>query len=162
MRLTTLQAEALAKLIAHPVYVGMRNWKPFIPEAVRRLSDDGVERVVAVCLAPQNSRTSIGLYRKYLMDAVEQVSPGLAVDFIESWHDHPGLIEAFRERVEAALLPRDTKPAALFPSSLPPIVCRNGRLPRATPTSGRCGRRRLWWRGQRASPNIAWHSKARG
>src|SRR5208337_4256630 len=65
LRLTSLQAQALAKLIAHPVYVGMRNWKPFIPEAVRRLSDDGVDGVVALCLAPQNSRTSIGLYRKY-------------------------------------------------------------------------------------------------
>ena len=30
--------------------------------------------------------------------------PGLAVDFVESYHDHPGLIEAFRERAEAALL----------------------------------------------------------
>ncbi len=104
LRLTTLQAAALSKLIAHPVYVGMRNWKPFIPEAVRRLSDEGVERVVAVCLAPQNSRTSIGLYRKYLMDAVAQVRPGLAVDFVESYHDHPELIEAFRERAAAALL----------------------------------------------------------
>ena len=104
LRLTTLQAEALAKLIAHPVYVGMRNWNPFIPEAVRRLSEDGARRVVAVCLAPQNSRTSIGLYRKYLMDAVEQVRPGLVVEFVESWHDHPGLIEAFRERAAAALL----------------------------------------------------------
>jgi ferrochelatase len=104
LRLTTLQAEALAKLIAHPVYVGMRNWNPFIAEAVRRLSDDGVDRVVAVCLAPQNSRTSTGLYRKNLMDAVEQMRPGLAVDFIESYHQHPGLIEAFRERAAAALL----------------------------------------------------------
>jgi len=103
LRLTTLQAEALAKLIAHPVYVGMRNWKPFIPEAVGRLCSDGMERVVAVCLAPQNSRTSIGLYRKYLMDAIAQVRPELVVDFVESWHDHPGLIEAFRERVAAAL-----------------------------------------------------------
>jgi len=106
LRITTLQAEALAKLIAHPVYVGMRNWKPFIPEAVRRLSEDGVRHVVAVCLAPQNSRTSIGLYRKYLMDAVEQVRPGLAVDFVESYHDHPGLIEAFRERAAAVLAAR--------------------------------------------------------
>jgi ferrochelatase len=104
LRLTTLQAEALAKLLAHPVYVGMRNWKPFIPEAVQRLSDEGARRVVAVCLAPQNSRTSIGLYRKYLMDAVAQARSGLVVDFVESWHDHPGLIEAFRERVEVALL----------------------------------------------------------
>lgn len=102
LRLTTLQAEALAKLIAHPVYVGMRNWKPFITGAVRRLSEDGVERVVAVCLAPQNSRTSIGLYRKYLMAAVAQVRPELLVDFVESYHDHPGLIAAFRQRFEAA------------------------------------------------------------
>jgi ferrochelatase len=104
LRLTTLQAEALAKLIAHPVYVGMRKWKPFIPEAVRRLADDGVKRMVAVCLAPQNSRTSIGLYRKYLMEAAAQVGPGLEVDFVESYHDHPGLIEAFGERAAAALL----------------------------------------------------------
>jgi ferrochelatase len=104
LRLTTLQADALTKLIDHPVYVGMRNWKPFIAEAVRRLSDDSVNRVVAVCLAPQNSRTSTGLYRKNLTDAVQQMSTGLAVDFIESYHDHPGLIEAFRERAEAALL----------------------------------------------------------
>jgi ferrochelatase len=103
LRLTTLQAEALAQLIAHPVHVGMRNWKPFISEAVARLWNEGVERVVAVCLAPQNSRTSIGLYRKSLADAAEQTGPGLVVDFIESWHDHVGLIEAFRERVAAAL-----------------------------------------------------------
>jgi len=103
LRLTTLQAEALAKLLARPVCVGMRNWKPFIPEAVGRLCGDGVERVLVVCLAPQNSRTSIGLYRKCLRDAIAQVRPGLLLDFIESWHDHPGLIEAFRESVAAAL-----------------------------------------------------------
>lgn len=103
LRLTTLQAEALARLVAHPVYVAMRNWKPYIPEAVRRLCDDDVRRVVAVCLAPQNSRTSIGLYRQYLMDAVAEANADLAVDFVENWHDHPRLIEAFRVRAEAAL-----------------------------------------------------------
>src|SRR5579872_7011359 len=82
LRLTTLQAQALAKLIAHPVYVGMRNWKPFIPDAISRLRADGVDRVVAVCLAPQNSRTSIGLYREYLMDAVDKARPGLGIEFV--------------------------------------------------------------------------------
>jgi ferrochelatase len=103
LRLTTLQAEALAQQIAHPVHVGMRNWKPFISEAVARLWDEGVKRVVAVCLAPQSSRTSIGLYRKSLTNAIEKAGLALVVDFIESWHDHGGLIEAFRERVAAAL-----------------------------------------------------------
>jgi ferrochelatase len=102
-RLTTLQAESLAKLLGRPVYVGMRNWNPFISEAVLKIKADGVERVVALCLAPQNSRTSIGLYKRYLFEDVERLAPHVRVDFIENWHNHPGLVEAFRERVAAAL-----------------------------------------------------------
>jgi ferrochelatase len=103
LRLTTLQADGLAKLLGRPVYVGMRNWKPFISEAVRQIKADGVERVVALCLAPQNSRTSIGLYKKYLFEDLERLAPNVEVDFIENWHDHSGLVEAFRERVATAL-----------------------------------------------------------
>lgn len=101
--LTLLQAERLANRLGRSVYVGMRNWKPFISEAVQQIKVDGIERVVALCLAPQNSRTSIGLYRKYLFEEVERLAPDVQIDFIESWHDHPGLVEAFRERVAAAL-----------------------------------------------------------
>jgi ferrochelatase len=103
LRLTILQAEALAKLLGRPVYVGMRNWKPFIGEAVRQIEADGIKRVVALCLAPQNSRTSIGLYKNHLFEEVEGLAPDFRVDFIESWHNHPGLVEAFRDRVAAAL-----------------------------------------------------------
>ncbi len=103
LRLTTLQAEGLAKLLGRSVYVGMRNWKPFISAAVRQVKADGVERVVALCLAPQNSRTSIGLYKNYLFEDVERLAPNVQVDFIENWHDHSGLVEAFRERVATAL-----------------------------------------------------------
>ena len=52
LRLTTLQAQGLAKLLGRPVYLGMRNWKPFISEAVRQINADGLERVVGLCLAP--------------------------------------------------------------------------------------------------------------
>jgi len=102
-RLTNLQAEALSRRLARPVYVGMRNWKPFIPEAVQQISADGLKRLVALCLAPQNSRTSIGLYENCLRDATAKIAPGLQVDFIPSWHDHPGLIAAFREKILTAL-----------------------------------------------------------
>lgn len=103
LRLTMKQARDLANIISHPVYVGMRNWKPFIADTVRQMSEAGVERIVALCLAAQNSRTSIGLYRKHLDDAVAQHAPQLGVDFIESWHDDPLLILAFRERAAEAL-----------------------------------------------------------
>jgi ferrochelatase len=80
------------------VYVGMRNWQPTIAEAMKKMRADGVEEVAAICLAPQNSRTSVGLYRR----AVETEAAGLCVDFIAGWADEPLLIEAFAERLEPA------------------------------------------------------------
>jgi ferrochelatase len=103
LRLTTLQAQGLAKRLGLPIYLGMRNWKPFISDAVRQIGADGVERVVAICLAPQNSRTSIGLYKKCLFEDATRLAPHVQVDFVENWHDHPDLVEAFRDRVATAL-----------------------------------------------------------
>jgi ferrochelatase len=97
--LTLKQAELLASELGLPVYVGMRNWKPFIAEAVRAMVSDGIEHAVAICLAPQNSRTSVGLYRSALADN----ETSFAVDFVESWHDHPLLIKAFVEKLRAGL-----------------------------------------------------------
>jgi protoporphyrin/coproporphyrin ferrochelatase len=91
--LTLKQAELLARELGLPVYVGMRNWKPFIADAVGGMVSDGIEHAVAICLAPQNSRTSVGLYRSDLAGN----KPQFTVDFVESWHDHPLLIKAFAE-----------------------------------------------------------------
>jgi len=95
--ITMQQAEALQAALGFPVYVGMRNWRPFISDAVRQITASGIEKVVAICLAPQNSSTSVGLYSKVLAD---ERKPGLSVQFVESWHDHPLLIQAFAERLE--------------------------------------------------------------
>jgi len=96
--LTLRQGELLAEELKLPVYVGMRNWKPFIADTIATMKSDGVGRAVVICLAPQNSRTSVGLYRAAL-----NVQGGVpfAVDFVESWHDHPLLIAAFVEKFRA-------------------------------------------------------------
>lgn len=100
--ITARQAELLARELSQPVYFGMRNWKPFIPDVVRRMHADSVTRAVAICLAPQNSRTSVGLYRK----AVNGVSgTPFALDFVESWHDHPVLVQAFAEKLRVGWAP---------------------------------------------------------
>jgi protoporphyrin/coproporphyrin ferrochelatase len=96
--ITDRQGELLARELNLPVYVGMRNWKPFIWDVVKKITADGVQRVIAICLAPQNSRTSVGLYRK-AVDGPQ--GPPFGLDFVESWHDHPLLIEAFVEKLES-------------------------------------------------------------
>jgi len=93
--LTLNQAERLAHEIGMPVYVGMRNWNPFIADAVKSMVGDSIEYAVAICLAPQNSRTSVGLYRSALVDTGDPFT----VDFVESWHDQPALIRAFAEKL---------------------------------------------------------------
>ena len=81
------------------VYVGMRNWRPYIPDVVRQMRADGVEEATVICMAPQNSRTSVGLYRR----ATEAEAAGMRIDFTAGWADHPLLIEAFAERLRSAL-----------------------------------------------------------
>ena len=94
--LTLKQGQLLAGELGVPVYVGMRNWKPFIPDAVRAMVSDGIGRAVVICLAPQNSRTSVGLYRSAL---VSNNGVPFSIDFVESWHDHPLLIQAFAQEL---------------------------------------------------------------
>jgi protoporphyrin/coproporphyrin ferrochelatase len=95
--LTLKQGELLAKELNLPVYVGMRNWKPYIAEAVQAMTKDGIQHAAGICLAPQNSRTSVGLYRT----ALQNCQPGFTTDFVEEWHDQPRLIEAFGEKFRA-------------------------------------------------------------
>lgn len=92
-----VEAELAGRGEPVPVYVGMRNWRPYIADVVRRMREDGVKEAAVICLAPQNSRTSVGLYRR----AVTAEAAGIRVDFTESWADHPLLAEAFAERLRA-------------------------------------------------------------
>ena len=93
-------AEAELAATGHPVpvYVGMRNWRPYIPDVVRQMRADGIEEAAVICMAPQNSRTSVGLYKR----AVQAEAGSLRLDFTESWASHPLLAEAFAERLRAA------------------------------------------------------------
>ena len=93
------QAERVAAELGMPTYVGMRNWKPYIGETVKKMSADGVTDVVAICLAPHNSRTSVGLYRRAVVG--ETGKAPFTYDFVESWHDEPLLIEAFAEMLRS-------------------------------------------------------------
>jgi ferrochelatase len=100
-RWTLLQGQLLSERLGRSVYVGMRNWHPYIADVVAQMKADGVTQARVLCLAPQNSRTSVGLYRRALMQAVADTSTGapFAVEFIAGWADEPLLAQAFAERM---------------------------------------------------------------
>jgi ferrochelatase len=97
-----VEAELASASQPVPVYVAMRNWRPTIPDVMRKMRADGVEEAAVLCLAPQNSRTSVGLYRRAVEAEAAAEADGLRIDFTEGWAQHPLLIEAFAERLRPA------------------------------------------------------------
>jgi ferrochelatase len=84
------------------VYCGMKHWHPYIREVVPKIIEDGFERILALVLAPHYSQISIDGYRQALEEVVS--SPHrLAVDFVESWYDHPLFHHAVQEKIQGAL-----------------------------------------------------------
>jgi len=96
--ITAQLAEAVQKALGSEwrVYFAMRNWHPFIGDVVVRMKAEGVTEAAVVCLAPQNSRTSVGLYRR----AVEAAVAGeIRLDFTPEWHSERGLIAGFQRKL---------------------------------------------------------------
>ena len=122
--LTLAQADALKARLGPgvPLAVGMRNWAPFIKEAIDTLTTQGVTRVIGVPLAPQFSSLSI---TKYVDAARAALTDGVQLDAIHSFHDHPLLLEAFAERVRAAD-PRRRETVVFTAHSLPSRVIESG------------------------------------
>ncbi len=148
--ITFAQAKLVEKELAAaghavPVYVGMRNWRPYIPEVVRQMRADGIEEAAVICMAPQNSRTSVGLYRR----AVEAEAADLRIDFTSGWAQHPLLADAFAERLRPALA-KLTKEAG----EPVPVLFTAHSVPKRTveaPAAGADSGKRLW-PGQGADP----------
>lgn len=106
--LTFRQAEALRRALAErgralPVYVGMRNWSPYLADALAEMRRDGVRQAVGVVLAPHRTAASWEQYHQNVAEAREQVGEGAAaVEYLGPWHTHPEFMEAMAARVEEA------------------------------------------------------------
>jgi protoporphyrin/coproporphyrin ferrochelatase len=122
--ITLAQAEALRKRLGGgiPVAVGMRNWQPFIKDALTELANQGVKRVIGIPLAPQFSTLSV---QKYNQAAINALLSGMQFDAVESYHTHPLLVEAFAERVRAAQ-PRTDELVVFTAHALPVRVIEGG------------------------------------
>ena len=110
--ITIRQAEGLRERLAAaghplPVFVGMRNWHPFLSDTLRRMSDAGHHRTIGFITAAQHSYSSCEQYRQNVADARATLrSAGVAdvaVTFAGSWFDHPLFVEANARHVADAL-----------------------------------------------------------
>ncbi|HZM61057.1 MAG TPA: ferrochelatase [Vicinamibacterales bacterium] len=100
-----------------PVYVGMRNWHPLLPDTLRAMHRDGARRAIGFIAAAQHSYSSCQQYRENVAAAraeLRREGHDVDVTFVGSWYDHPLFIAANADHVRAALgrLPPDARAQA--------------------------------------------------
>jgi ferrochelatase len=139
-RWTERQARALETRLGVPTLVGMRHWHPFIAETIAALPA-GLDRLVVICLAPHNSRKSIGLHRQQLETALAQAPVRPEISLVEHWHDHPLLIQAFAEKIRSGLDvvqhgAQQSRPATRDEGADPPVILTAHSVPESTISGG--------------------------
>jgi len=103
LRWTRAQAEALERLLGLPVFFAMRNWHPFLRETMDRVREARIDRLAAVCLAPQFSELSVGLYMRRTGEAAAEAGVMAEIVWAKSYHNEPLLIDAYAERLRPLL-----------------------------------------------------------
>jgi len=118
--ITTRQANGLRERLetrgpALPVYIGMRNWHPFLTDTLSEMSEVGISRALAVIMAAHHSYSSCGQYRQNVIQARqvlrERTGRDIEITYVDGWHDHPDFISANADHIKAALteLPSDVR-----------------------------------------------------
>ena len=126
--LTMAQANGLGVRLAGagqplPVYVGMRNWHPFLADTLRQMYDAGARNAIGFITAAHHSYSSCQQYRENVLAAREELRAShsggdsggdISVTFTGSWFDHPLFLDANAAHVREAVsrLPAEVRAAA--------------------------------------------------
>jgi ferrochelatase len=101
--------------VALPVFVGMRNWHPYLFEALAEMAEKRCRRALGIILSSLQTEASWERYQEDVAEAKVKVGPAAPdVIYAPPWFDHPRFIEAVADRARVAL---DTVPAARRPDT---------------------------------------------
>ena len=107
--LTFKQADALGTALRKrgvdsPIYVGMRNWTPYLHETIARMVEKEHRNVLAIIMSAYRSKASWERYQNDVIAAVEAVGDQtLNICYLEDlWHLHSSFINAIAERIRSA------------------------------------------------------------
>ncbi len=120
---TQAQAQGLQHRLAEagvplPVYVGMRNWHPFLDETLGEMSRAGVAHAIGFIMAAHASYSSSEQYRENVQEARQSLrTNGLSdidITYVPAWHVHEGFVETNARHVRDAVqqLPVNVRHAA--------------------------------------------------
>jgi protoporphyrin/coproporphyrin ferrochelatase len=124
--LTQAQADALRARLGDrvAVYVGMRNWHPYLHETLATMAREGHSRALGVILSAFRCEASWGRYMSDVAAARARVARAPEIVYAPPWFEHPRFIAAVADRAAAALasIPapeRDRTPLVFTAHSIP-------------------------------------------
>jgi ferrochelatase len=115
------------------IYLGNRNWRPFLADTLREMRDDGVRRALAFFTSGFSSYSSCRQYRENILAAQAEVGPDAPeVARTRMFYNHPGFVQANAEHVADALtaVPEDRRAGAhlaFTAHSIPLAMARQSR-----------------------------------
>ena len=132
-----LERELRSSGLDLPLFLGMRNWRPFLSDAVREIAGKGLRRGLAIVLAPHRSEASFDRYVKSVEAAVQEVGAPIEYGYLPAWYDHPLFIRAQAERARP-FFPSGPAVHLLFTAhSIPLEMARGSAYEAQIQTSGR-------------------------
>lgn len=138
LEITTAQMDALAERLRQAgldpliAALGQKHAAPFIEDGVRQLVDAGVDRIIALVLAPHFSTMSVAEYLGRAREALNAAGGGgIELVEVENWHLAPGYIDWLSQAVKGAReeLPeglRDSAEVLFTAHSLPVRILEQG------------------------------------
>ncbi|MBI3636908.1 MAG: ferrochelatase [Candidatus Rokubacteria bacterium] len=106
--LTLAQARALGAALERagapvPVFVGMRNWRPYLHETLAEMAARGHRRTLGIILSALRCEASWDRYIEDVARARSEAPGAPAVTFAPPWSTHPRYLDAVADRARHAL-----------------------------------------------------------
>jgi len=86
--------------IEFKAYLGLKHMAPFIEDGIEAMHKDGIQKAVAIVLAPHYSTFSVKSYMERAQQKAQELG-GLTIVPIESWYKQPDFIDMWADKVRA-------------------------------------------------------------
>jgi ferrochelatase len=113
--IAALEPELAAHGIELPIFLGNRNWDPYLEDTLREMREAGVGSALAFFTSAFSSYSGCRQYREDIARAQEAIGAGApTVRKLRTFYNHPGFVEANADRVRGALarVPEERRDAA--------------------------------------------------
>lgn len=109
-----LEAALIDQGLNLPVFVGHRNWAPYITDTATEMADQGLKSALVFTTSAFSSFSGCRQYRQDL-DAARQASADrIELRKLRLYFNHPKFIEGWVENINAALAAMGSEPYTLF------------------------------------------------